>query len=93
MRFRGGFKPILALQFTGEAPPQAASTVQSPIPKCPDKIVRRIPRRFTEVQKSGKDVLNHVFGFGMAEPERPAIKHQAIRVGFEQSFSPMNISG
>lgn len=63
VRFRGRFKPILALQFPSEAPPQAASTIQSPISKCPDKIVWRISGWFPEGQKGGKDILNHILGF------------------------------
>jgi len=92
MRLGGGLKPFMALQFSSETPPQAAPTIQCPVAKCPDKVMRRIPRRFTEGQKGGKDILNHVLRFGMAEPERPPIEHQAVRVGFENPFSPVNTS-
>jgi hypothetical protein len=69
-------EPALGLQFPGQPPEKSPPIVQSPVAKSPHAVVARILRRFPQLQKRPKRLVQDIFRLPVAQPQSATIEHQ-----------------
>ena len=75
--FRRAFlKPPPGLQFARQPAPQGTPVISRVIPIAAHAIMFERDRRFRFLQQREEGFLQNIFGFGVAEAQRAAIKNQ-----------------
>lgn len=92
--FAGGrgavlLEPGSGFEFAGEAAPEAAPVVESPVAEATDRVEAGLARGFREGEQGTEGLLEHVLGLGMGKAERPSVEDELGGAGVVKGCGPV----